>query len=131
MAGAPTEVRGRLGQPSFEKDRGYWANTTIDIFPNVVPDGLSLAYLYDTRTLRVRQAEATLPTWAGADYLSDVIARLAGRSVGGSTQRAVAAVGTQGARRAEFNVGSLRGTIERQDESRIFVAVWEPGTHRR
>jgi hypothetical protein len=125
------QVRHRLGQPSFEKDRGYWANTTIDMFHNVVPEWLSLAYLYDTRTLRVRQAEATVPPWAGVDYLSAVIARMAGRSVGSSVQRAVVAVGEQGARQAEFKVGSIQGTIERQDEARIYVAVWEPGTHRR
>jgi Aspartyl protease len=125
------EVHRRLGQPSFEKDRGYWANTTIDMFDNVVPGWLALSYLYDTRTLRVRQAEATLPPWAGVDYLSAVIARMAGRSVGSSVQRALVAVGEQGARQAEFRVGSIQGTIERQDEARIFVAVWEPGTHRR
>jgi hypothetical protein len=56
---------------------------------------------------------------------------MAGRSVGSSVQRAVVAVGEQGARQAESKVGSIQGTIERQDEARIYVAVWEPGTHRR
>jgi hypothetical protein len=125
------EIRARLGQPSYEKDRGYWANTTIDMFPNVVPGSLSLSYLYDTRTLRVRQAEATVPGWASVGYISDVVARMAGRSVSGSARRALASVGEQGARQAGFSVGSLQGTIERQDETRIYVAVWEPGTHRR
>jgi hypothetical protein len=125
------DVRRRLGQPSFEMDRGYWANTTIDMFDNVVPGWLALSYLYDTSTLRVRQAEATVPPWAGVDYLSAVIARMAGRSVGSSVQRAVVAVGEQGARQADFKVGSIEGTIERQGEARIYVAVWEPGTHRR
>ena len=125
------EIRARLGQPSYEKDRGYWANTTIDMFSDVVPGSLSLAYLYDTRTLRVRQAEATLPGSASVDYISAVVARMAGRSVGGNARRALATVGEQGARQAGFSVGSLQGTIERQDETRIYVAVWEPGTHRR
>lgn len=79
----------------------------------------------------MRQAEANVPPWAGVDYLSAVIARMAGRSVGSSVQRAVVAVGEQGARQAESKVGSIQGTIERQDEARIYVAVWEPGTHRR
>ena len=125
------EIRGRLGQPSFEKDRGFWANTTIDMFYNVLPGRLSLSYLYDTRTLRVRQAEATVPPGAGIDYLSAVIARMAGRSAGSSVQRAVVAVGEQGAHQAEFKLGSIEGTIERQGEARIYLAVWEPGTHRR
>ena len=60
-----------------------------------------------------------------------MIARMAGRSVGSSVQRPVVAVGEQGARQAEFKVGSIEGTIERQGEARIYVAVWEPGTHRR
>ncbi len=125
------EIRARLGRPSYEKDRGYWANTTIDMFPEVVPGSLSLSYLYDTRTLRVRQAEATLPGSASVDYIANVVARMAGRSVSGSARRALASVGEQGARQAGFSVGSLQGTIERQDETRIYVAVWEPGTHRR
>jgi hypothetical protein len=125
------EVRGRLGQPSFEKERAFWANTTVDRFDDVVPQWLTLSYLYDTGTLRVRQTEATFAGWVGADALLGVIARMAGRSVGNDVRQAVAAVGEQGARRAQFKVGSLEGTIERQDESRIFIAVWEPGTHRR
>jgi hypothetical protein len=43
------EIRHRLGQPSFEKERGYWANTTIDMFDNVVPGWLALT----TRALSV------------------------------------------------------------------------------
>ena len=125
------EVRRRLGQPSFEKGRGYWANTTIDRFDDVVPQWLTLSYLYDTGSLRVRQTEASFASWAGVDILSETIARMAGRSVGNDVRRALVAVGEQGNRRAPFRVGSLEGTIERQDESRIFVAVWEPGTHRR
>jgi uncharacterized protein len=125
------EVRHRLGQPSFEKERGFWANTTVDRFDDVVPQWLTLSYLYDSRTLRVRQTEASFASWAGADALSEMIARMAGRSVGNDVRQALTAVGEQGARRAQFRVGSLEGTIERQDESRIFIAVWEPGTHRR
>jgi hypothetical protein len=125
------EVRRRLGQPSFEKERGFWANTTDDRFDDVIPHWLTLSYLYDTGTLRVRQTEASLASWAGVDTLSEMIARMAGRSVGNDVRRALAAVGDQGAPRAQFRIGRLEGTIERQGESRIFVAVWEPGTHRR
>src|SRR4029450_5254669 len=125
------EVRRRLGQPSLEKERGYWRNTTVDRVDDVIPQWLTLSYLYDTGTLRVRQTEASFGSWAGVDTLSATIARMAGRSVGNDVRRALVAVGEQGDRRAQFKVGSLEGTIERQDESRIFVAVWEPGTHRR
>src|SRR5262249_8980126 len=125
------EVRRRLGQPSFEKERGFWANTTDDRFDDVIPHWLTLSYLYDTGTLRVRQTEASLASWAGVDTLSEMIARMAGRSVGNDVRRALAAVGDQGAPRAQFRIGRLEGTIERHGESRIFVAVWEPGTHRR
>ena len=124
------KVRHRLGQPSFEKQPGYWANTTIDRFDDVMPQWLTLSYLYDTSTLRVRQTEASFANWAGVDYLSEAIARMAGRSVGNMCGGHSSPVGEQGDRRAAFRVGSLEGTIERQDESRIFVAVWEPGTHR-
>jgi hypothetical protein len=125
------DVRRRLGQPSFEKERGFWANTTVDRFDDVVPQWLTLSYLYDTRTLRVRQTEASFASWAGVDTLAEMIARMAGRSVSNDVRRALSAVGEQGDRRAQFRVGSLEGTIERQDETRIFIAVWEPGTHRR
>ena len=125
------EVRHRLGEPSFVKESGYWANTTVDRFDDVVPQWLTLSYLYDTRTLRVRQTEATFASWAGTDILSESIARMADQSVGKDVPQLLAAVGEHRARRGQFRVGRLEGTIERQDASRIFIAVWEPGTHRR
>jgi hypothetical protein len=125
------EVRRRLGQPSFEQEYGYWANTTVDRFDNVVPQRLTLSYLYDARTLRVRQTEASFADWVGLATVSKAVSRMAGRSAGNDARRALVAVGEQGSRRAQFKVGSLEGSIERHGESRIFVAVWEPGTHRR
>jgi uncharacterized protein len=125
------EVRSRLGSPSFEQEFGYWTHTTVDRFDDVVPQWLTLSYIYDAGTLRVRQAEAAFASWPGLDVASRTVSRMAGRSATEDARRALVSVGEGGARKATFKVGSVEGTIERKDPARIFIAVWEPGTHRR
>ncbi|MCY7278007.1 MAG: serine/threonine protein kinase, partial [Phormidesmis sp. CAN_BIN44] len=51
------EVRATLGEPTSIKT-GYWANTRSALY-EVVPDSVTLAYIYDRTSNQVRQTEAS------------------------------------------------------------------------
>jgi hypothetical protein len=135
--GAPrSEIRAKLGEPTIHKDRGYWRNSTVDRFDAVVPDWLTVSYLYDVETLRVRQSEAVFWNWPSFDgwdsieYLVSTLERMAGRSIGPAGRQAIESI-SRGDSKAEFSSGQLRGQLERQDVNRVYVAVWEHGFHKR
>jgi hypothetical protein len=131
-----SEIRAKLGEPTIYTDRGYWRNSTVDRFDAVVPDWLTVSYLYDVRTLRVRQSEAIFWNWPSFDgwnsieYLVSTFERMAGRSIGPSARQAIERI-ARGDSKAEFSSGQLQGHLERQDVNRVYLAVREDVFHKR
>lgn len=131
-----SEIRAKLGEPTIHKDRGYWHNSTVDRFDAVVPDWLTVSYLYDVETLRVRQSEAVFWNWPSFDgwesieYLVSTLERMAGRSIGPAARQAIERI-SKGDSEADFKSGQLRGHLERQDVNRVYLAVWENSFHKR
>jgi len=131
-----SEIRAKLGEPTGYKDRGFWRNSTADLFDAAVPDWLNVSYIYDVSSLRVRQSEAvfwnwpSFDGWNSIDYVVLTLERMAGRSMGTTARQAVERIAS-GDPKAEFSSGRLVGHLERQAANRLYLAVWEDGFHER
>jgi serine/threonine-protein kinase len=108
----------------------------VDRFDDVVPNWLTVSYLYDVGTRRVQQSEAVFWNWPSFDgwdsieYLVSTLDRMAGRTIGPAGRQAIERI-ARGDSKAEFRSGQLRGQLERQDVHRIYLGVWEHGFHKR
>lgn len=122
-----SQIQEQLGEPD-RTSRGVWSNTRASLY-EVVPNQVTLAYLYDRTSGRVRQTEASF-----AQSVDSLVMRTAlnGMLKGRSTEEIEA--GLQKVRQRQtnqyrFETGGVKGLIERNDRDRIYVGVWDADLH--
>ncbi len=121
------EIQSALGAPTSSKP-GYWQNTRSALY-DVVPDRVTLAYLYDQSTARVRQTEASF-----APSIDDLTIRVAlnGMLSSQASPQIISALKRVYQRKDNsysFQQGNLKGVIERNDQDRIYIGVWDADLH--
>jgi len=122
-----SEVRAILGDPTTTK-AGYWANTRSALY-EVIPDSVTLAYIYDRTSNQVRQTEASF-----APATDELLMRVTVNGMLASQAPADVMAGLQRVYQRQsnqytFQKGSLKGVIERNKRDRIYVAVWDADLH--
>ena len=126
---AEQEILTALGKPT-SKSKGYWPNTTALLYQDLVPNEVDLGYLVDSNTGLLRQTEVTFTQSAGLETMQ--------QTLDGLLENQTPAVAKQGLERiynreinwVSFNVGQLKGSIERQsDTDQIYIAIWEADFH--
>ncbi|MBD2058248.1 protein kinase [Oculatella sp. FACHB-28] len=122
-----SEVQSLLGEPTRSRD-GYWPNTRSDLY-ELVPNQVTLAYIYDKSTERIRQTEASF-----AQSVDPLMMRvtLNGMLNGRSTEeidQALSQIRDRQRNDFSFTSGNLEGVIERNDSDRIYIGIWEEDLH--
>jgi serine/threonine-protein kinase len=133
VPGIPTgatesQILDTLGQPTETSANAYWDNTRSALY-DVVPDQVTLAYLYDKSTDRVRQTEASFAQSVDPAVMQAALNGMLNGKLNGKIKQELAAVIDRQSNSYSFSTGNLRGTIERNDRDRIYVAVWEEDLH--
>jgi serine/threonine-protein kinase len=121
------EVRAQLGQPTRSRD-GYWRNTRSDLY-EVVPDQVTLAYIYDRDTNRVRQTEASFAQSVDPLVMRVTLNGMVGSTMSEEIEDGLMRVRDRRKNRYSFDAGGLEGVIERNEHDRVYIAVWESDLH--
>lgn len=121
------EIRAALGEPAQTRS-GYWQNTRSVLY-EVVPDRITLAYLYDQNSAQVRQTEASF-----AQAVDDLTMQVTvnGMMSSRATPEVIDALKQVYRRRRDrytFRQGNIKGLIERNDRDRIYVGIWDASLH--
>ena len=121
------EIRTALGLPAQTKP-GYWQNTRSVLY-EIVPDRVTLGYLYDQRTNEVRQTEASF-----AQSVDDLTIQVAVNGMLGSRAMpevidALKQIYQRQRDRYLFQQGNIKGLIERNNQDRIYIGVWDATLH--
>jgi serine/threonine protein kinase len=121
------EVQDALGAPTRSRD-GYWPNTRSDLY-ELVPNQVTLAYIYDKSSDRIRQTEASF-----AQSVDPLVMRVAlnGMLNGRSTEeieQALEEIRDRQRNDYSFTSGNLEGLIERNESDRIYIGIWEEDLH--
>ncbi|MEL6899846.1 MAG: serine/threonine-protein kinase [Cyanobacteria bacterium J06606_4] len=113
------KIRGRLGAPTQEATTGNFYTAVYDVVPNRV----SLAYVYDRDSVEVRQSEATFsPATDRLVMRTALLGMLDGRSTQ-SIEAGLEAVRTGERDRFDFESRGFAGSIERNDYGHIHIYV--------
>lgn len=123
-------VRDELGPPQ-ESGRGFWPNTTYDLYRFSVPDqgALDLGLIYDRDTLALRQTEATVTDQMSATAMQEILSSMLQAQPPQEILAGLQQVRARVRDTFEFRFEILEGTIERNAQGRIYIATWEPGLH--
>ena len=124
---AEQTIIAKLGEPS-KSGTGYWSNTRSAQY-DLVPDQVTVAYLYDKNTSKVRQTEASFAQSIDRAVMIETLNGMLDGSLTAPIEEGFNSVWKRNANQHTFSTATLKGTIERNDRDRIYIAIWEADLH--
>lgn len=123
-------IREELGQPT-KTTRGLW-NTRAVLYDDLVPGQVSLGFLYDPSSGRLRETEASFSESVELRTMSRTLNQMLNGNASRDIRQGLEAVHQGKSNRYTFTSGredNLKGVIERNEPGRIYIAVWEADLH--
>lgn len=122
------EIVAALGEPSQTNENAYWANTRSAIY-DLVPEQITLGYIYDKDTDRLRQTEVSFAQSVDPEVMQSTLDEMLGGAASSAIQQGLADVQQRYSNQYSFAVGELEGVIERNERDRIYIGVWDADLH--
>ncbi|MEW5860744.1 MAG: hypothetical protein AB1861_25780 [Cyanobacteriota bacterium] len=120
-------VQGILGSPSVTT-RGYWPNTRAIAY-QLIPDQVSLGFLFDKTSGLIRQTEASFAQWVNTEIMLMTLDSMLGCKLNDTIKQGLQQVQQRQSPNFFFSLESLRGVIERDKRDRVYIGIWEAGLH--
>lgn len=121
------EVASTLGQPT-KTGSGYWPNTRSALY-EVAPNKVTLGYLYDQQSDRLRQTEVSFAQSVDPLIMQVTLNGMLGSVAPENVLEGLTQVRQRQTNQHTFRVGDLEGVIERNEHDRIYIGVWEDDLH--
>jgi len=122
------QVIATLGEPSSSR-KGYWKNTQSVLYKDYVPEKLDLGYIFDRDTGKLRQTEASFANSVNLKVMENTLQDMLQGQLTPTIQEALADVYRQETDLRSFSIQEWEGVIERKNEGRIYIGVWEQALH--
>ncbi len=118
-------VKAALGKPS-KNTKGLW-NTRAYLYK--LEDNVDLGYLFDQKTGILRQTEIAFAPSVPPEVMQRTLEGMLGGNANSEINQGLQRVRDRQTRRYSFNVGGLKGVIERNQQDRIYIGVWDADLH--
>ncbi len=125
---AESEIKANLGEPTSSNGNGYWPNTRTALY-DIVPNQVTLAYIYDRTSNKVRQTEASFAQSANQMQMQVTLNGMMRAMAPGDALDGLQKVYNRQTNEYSFSKDNLKGIIQRNDKDRIYIAVWEDDLH--
>jgi hypothetical protein len=117
MLGVPTGTSG-----------GYWPNTRA-VFYELIPERVSLGFLFDRHSERIRQTEASFTGGVDTKIVLLTLNGMLGCKLNEQIQQGLQKVQQGESQQYSFKLDTLKGLIERQEGDRLYIGIWEADLH--
>ncbi len=118
-------VKAALGKPS-KTSKGLW-NTRAVLYR--LEGNVDLGYLFDQKTGVLRQTEVSFAESIPPEVMQRTLQGMLGGNANSDIKQGLQKVSDRQTRRYSFNVGGLKGVIERNQQDRIYIGVWDADLH--
>ncbi|UJB68959.1 hypothetical protein HRE53_21385 [Acaryochloris sp. 'Moss Beach'] len=122
------DIQTALGPPTL-KSPGYWPNSYGLLYKNLQPHRTDFGFLLDTDTQRLRQTEAAFAQSAGLSTLRLALQGMLKERPPAKVVEQLTLIYQRQVQEYEFQVGELKGIIQRNEKDRIYIGVWEADFH--
>ncbi|HEY9768346.1 MAG TPA: serine/threonine-protein kinase [Coleofasciculaceae cyanobacterium] len=124
-----TKITQALGEPVGRKP-GFWANSIAWSYKNIISEGIDLGYIFDTQTNELRQAEIAVPPSTDFSTVRSALnALLSVETLSADLEPGLQAVYQRQKATYNFTTGDLEGIVQRNQQDRIYIAVWSADFH--
>lgn len=117
-----------LGKPS-SVSQGYWPNSQGLVYENFVPDRVSLGYIVDNSTRKIRQSEVSFSQSVDLATIKQTLNDLLGGSAPLEAIVGLEQIYNRQNDLRSFSAGALKGMIKRSESDRIYIGIWEADFH--
>lgn len=117
-----------LGKPS-SVSQGYWPNSQGMVYDNFVPDRVSLGYIVDNSTRKIRQSEVSFSQSVDLAQIKQTLNNLLGGSAPPEAIVGLEQIYNRQNDLRSFSTGALKGMIKRSESDRIYIGIWEADFH--
>lgn len=117
MLGSPTRI-----------SRGYWPNTSAVVY-DLIPNEVSLGFLFDQYSERIRQTEASFTDGVESKIVLLTLNGMLGCKLNEQIEQGLEQVRQRKSRNYYFTLDTLKGVIERQKSDRLYIGIWEADLH--
>jgi hypothetical protein len=121
------DVLRMLGMPTGTSG-GYWPNTRA-VFYELIPEQVSLGFLFDKRSERIRQTEASFTAEVDSKVVLLTLNGMLGCKLNSQIEQGLEQVRQGQSRQYSFSLHTLKGVIERQRGDRLYIGIWEADLH--
>lgn len=133
VPGLPTgtseqEVIARLGAPNQTNNNAYWPNTRSALY-DLVPNQVTLGYIYDKSSDRLRQTEVSFAQSVDPAVMQSTLSNMLGGNLSAEIEQGLTEVQQRKANQYSFTAGKVEGIIERNNSDRIYIGVWDADLH--
>jgi serine/threonine-protein kinase len=122
------QVLQTLGNPTSKKN-GYWRNSEAWLYQNYGGKEIDLGYLFQRKNGKLRQVEASFPQVVKIRFMQNTLNKFLGGSTPSDVQIALRQIYNRQSNNYSFQVGNLKGQIERNTQGKIYIGVWEADFH--
>jgi len=120
------QIEAAFGRPA-SSSKGYWPNTRSLLYH--LPNQIDMGFSVDRSSGRVRQTEVSFPASADLQEMLPTLNQMVGGSTAAEIRQGLQQVQQRQANQYSFNTGSLEGVIERNNQDRIYIGVWDADFH--
>ncbi len=117
MFGVPKQIRS-----------GYWPNTKA-ISYDLIPGQVSLGFLFDLDSEKLRQSEAAFDDFVDTQVIFKTLNGMLGCKLSEEIKQGFQQVRQRKSKSYEFRLDNLSGLIERDQSDRIYIGIWEVDLH--
>ena len=115
-------VKSALGNPS-KVSRGLW-KTRAYLYQHD-PNRVDLGYLFDRKTRVLRQTEVSFAQSVEPEVMQSTLQGMLGGNASGDIKQGLQQVYERKTNQYSFNIGELKGSIQRNRQDQIYIAVWD------
>lgn len=120
------KVKATLGEPT-KVTRGLW-NTRAYLY-KLQPDKVDLGLLFDRQSGKLRQTEASLAQSVGVNAMQNTLQGMLKGNINGDIQQGLQRVYQRQSNQHSFQTRNLKGIIQRNNQGRVYIAVWDADLH--
>ena len=109
-------------------ETGYWPNTQA-VFYHLIPNRVSLGFLFDKKSGKLRQTEAAFSQEVELKTILITFNSMSGCRLNSTLESGLKMVYNRKDNDYSFAIDSLKGVVERQQSDRIYIGIWETDLH--
>jgi serine/threonine-protein kinase len=133
VPGLPTgtpeqQIVAMLGEPNQTDNDAFWDNTRSALY-NLIPDQVTLGYIYDKSSDRLRQTEVSFAQAISPDVMQSTLSGMLNGKLPHNIEQELHKVHERQSDSYSFKLGQLKGLIQRNDSDRVYIAVWDADLH--